>query len=337
VLSGNLALLAPAWLVVSVTSCALPGSRARPAALGVLGDVVAMAGLAALAVDARVAALPYAGGPPVPWWAAALVAVGVAVRALVPGGPGVPVVVACAIAARMTGAVAPGDLGWLVVAAPASLLAALAALPAGAVALLGVATWGIDHPMAPGAGATLLTGAALAAAVAALATPGAVEWVRVRAGAVSVRWPRLPFPATAALAAGAAGAAGAVLLLRVPVSTDASALVVATAALAVPALLAAVLRSFPGAATALPGAAGGDVRPRAGAAAVAALVGLVFVAPGVWVDALGLDSGPFGGGEAVAGVLRAGRSGLLAGIGLGLAVLAALAGGQRLRTRRGSR
>lgn len=187
-LAGQIGVLALAWMAASVAVSGrdrLPSRSAGPlgpgeirTAVGVLGDGIAVAAFAGLALDSGAGRLPWSGGPQVlPAWVPALVALGIATRSLASGmrEPGL-LVVASVIGARLSATGLEGlDAPALVALAP---LAAVVAWEEGtlvALPMLGGSLFGVGHPAALEAAALLFAGGAVAVTGVAFAGAPAVE------------------------------------------------------------------------------------------------------------------------------------------------------------------
>lgn len=272
--SGDVALLAPAWIAAGVLTRV--GGRAGGAvgpddlrgALAVLGDGVAAAALVLVVVDGRADALPWEqGGPVLPDWAPALVALGVALRA---AGAGLRepalLVVASVVATRM---VVGG--GWELDPGVVVTLAGLAGVlawvdgPVAPIVLLALALGGVGDAGGSDAAVLIAAGAGLAAGAAGVA--------------------RRPVPGLALLAV----APGVVALVRVPLAEAPEAAAVLAASLAIV-----------GAAAVAAGSPRDRVNPPSGAAALAAtaaagaLLTLAVLTPGAVLDALDAPAPPEG-------------------------------------------
>lgn len=174
--ADEVVVFAAAWLTASV----LVSARDRPTTLrtatGVLGDLLVVAALTALAVDARVHNLPWApAGPALAPWTVGMAGLGIAVRSVASGmrEPGL-LIVACTVGARIAGTADTADGSVLVAAAAVAGGVAWAEGPLAGAPVLAVGMLGVGHATADVAAVVLFAGLVVAVAATELAGAPAV-------------------------------------------------------------------------------------------------------------------------------------------------------------------
>lgn len=311
--ADQVVVLAAAWLTASV----LVSARDRPttlrAASGVLGDLLVVGALVALAVDARAGDLPWApGGPALPPWTVGMAGLGVAIRSSASGmrEPGL-LILACAVAARIAGVADPADGSVLVVLAVAAGAVAWAEGPLAGAPVLAAGMLGVGHATAGAAATVLLAG--LVVAVAATEFAGAP--------AVGSQWR----PTSYSGPPGGVTAGALALVALVPAGVSAFHVPVADSPAAAAALFGAV--AVLGAAAAAAGVRRlreHAVSVRLGAAIAGGVVlSAALVSPGVYADVL--DTGADRLGPVVTSLES--TRGALGGAGVFAAVATALSFG----------